>query len=42
MIEKFDLLNGEIYKKIPKTLFMDKDYLWERTDKADEMKKSVK
>lgn len=42
MIEKFDLLKGDIYKKLPKTLFMDMNYLWEKTDKVDELKKALK
>jgi len=42
MIEKFDLLNGDIYKKIPKTLFLDKNYKWEKTDKAEDLKKEAK
>ncbi len=36
MIERFDLLNGDIYRKIPKTLFMD-DYAWEKTDMAEKL-----
>ena len=42
MIEKFDLLNGDIYKKLPKTLFLDNNYLWEKTDKADTLKNELK
>jgi S-adenosylmethionine synthetase len=42
MIEKFDLLKGDIYRKLPKTLFMDMNYVWEKTDKADELKKALK
>ena len=42
MIEKFDLLNGDIYKKLPKTLFLDMNYNWEKTDKADIIKKEIK
>jgi S-adenosylmethionine synthetase len=38
MIERFDLLNGDIYRKLPKTLFMD-DYPWEKTDKIKDLKK---
>ena len=38
MIERFDLLNGDIYRKLPMSLFMD-DYPWERTDMVDELKK---
>jgi S-adenosylmethionine synthetase len=40
MIEKFDLLNGDIYRKIPTTLFMD-DYPWEKTDKVKDLKKAA-
>ncbi len=40
MIEKFDLLNGDVYRKIAKTLFMD-DFEWERTDKAETLKKEA-
>jgi S-adenosylmethionine synthetase len=42
MIEKFDMLNGDIYKKLPKTLFLDDNYLWEKIDKVDELKKALK
>jgi S-adenosylmethionine synthetase len=42
MIEKFELLKGDIYKKIPKTLFLDMNYLWEKTDKIDALKKVLK
>jgi S-adenosylmethionine synthetase len=42
MIEKFELLKGDIYKKIPKTLFLDMNYLWEKTDKIDALKKALK
>ncbi|HLA27126.1 MAG TPA: methionine adenosyltransferase [Syntrophales bacterium] len=38
MIEKFDLLNADIYRKLPKTLFLD-DYPWEKTDMVDILKK---
>ena len=37
MIEKFELLNSRIYKKISRTLFMD-DYPWEKTDKVEALK----
>jgi S-adenosylmethionine synthetase len=37
MIEKFDLLNSDIYRKLPRTLFMD-DYPWEKTDMVDKLK----
>jgi S-adenosylmethionine synthetase len=42
MIEKFDLLNADIYKKIPRTLFMDAEYIWEKTDKVTILKKELK
>jgi len=41
MIEKFDLLNGDVYRKIPKTLFMDDDYKWEKKDRAEALKKEA-
>jgi S-adenosylmethionine synthetase len=41
MIEKFDLLSGDIYKRIPRTLFMDADYIWEKTDKVNILKKEL-
>jgi S-adenosylmethionine synthetase len=37
MIEKLGLLNGNIYRKLPRTLFMD-DYIWEKTDMVKELK----
>jgi S-adenosylmethionine synthetase len=42
MIDKFDMLKGDIYKKLPKTFFMDMNYLWEKTDKVDALKKAIK
>ncbi|MGV8059211.1 MAG: methionine adenosyltransferase [Smithellaceae bacterium] len=41
MIEKFDLLNGNIYRKIPRTFFMD-DYRWEKTDMVKDLQKAAK
>jgi S-adenosylmethionine synthetase len=41
MIEKFDLLNSNIYRKIPTTLFMD-DYRWEKTDMVKKLKAAAK
>jgi S-adenosylmethionine synthetase len=41
MIEKFDLLNGNVYRKIPVTLFMD-DYRWEKTDMVKKVQAAVK
>jgi len=40
MIERFELLNGDIYRKIPTTLFMD-DYPWEKTDMVEDLKKEA-
>ena len=40
MIQKFDLLNSDIYRRIPRTLFMD-DYLWEKTDMGKALKKEA-
>lgn len=40
MIEKFDLLNGDIYRKLPKTLFMD-EYQWEKTDMVDALREAA-
>jgi len=40
MIERFNLLNGETYRKLPKTLFLD-DYTWEKTDMVDQLKKAA-
>ena len=37
-IEKFNLLDGDIYRKLPKTLFMD-NYPWEKTDMVKTIKK---
>jgi S-adenosylmethionine synthetase len=37
MIERFNLLDGEIYRKLPKSLFLD-DYLWENTDMVEPLK----
>ena len=40
MIQKFDLLNSDTYRRIPRTLFMD-DYLWEKTDMGKALKKEA-
>jgi len=42
MIETFDLLKADIYKRIPRTLFMNKSYLWEKTERTDELKRAVR
>ncbi len=41
MIEGFDLLNPDIYRRLPRTLFMD-DYPWEKTDKVDKLQAATK
>lgn len=40
MIRKFDLLSGDIYRKLPRTLFMD-DYRWEKTDRIEELQRAA-
>ncbi len=40
LIEKFRLLDGNIYRKLPKTLFLD-HYLWEKTDMAKALRKET-
>ena len=40
MIEKLDLLRGDIYRKLPRTLFMD-DYVWEKTDMVESLKQAI-
>jgi S-adenosylmethionine synthetase len=40
MIRRFDLLNSDIYRRIPVTLFMD-DYPWEETDMVKQLKKEA-
>ncbi len=40
MIEKLDLLRGDIYKKLPKTLFLD-DYAWEKTDMVEALRQAA-
>ncbi len=37
MMEGFDLLNPAIYRKLPRTLFLD-DYPWEKTDMVEKLK----
>ncbi len=41
LIEKFKLLDGRIYRKIPRTLFLD-NYLWEKTDMAQALRKEAR
>jgi S-adenosylmethionine synthetase len=41
MIEKFDLLNSDIYRKIPITLFLD-DYRWEKMDMVKKLQAAAK
>lgn len=41
MMEGFDLLNPAIYRKLPRTLFLD-DYPWEKTDMVEKLKAAAK
>ena len=40
MIQRFDLLNSDLYRRIPRTLFLDK-YPWEKTDMVKLLKKEA-
>jgi S-adenosylmethionine synthetase len=40
MIEKFDLLDGNIYRKLPKTFFLD-DYIWEKADMVEALRQAA-
>lgn len=40
MIEKLDLLKGDVYRKLPKTLFMN-DYVWEKTDMVEALRQAA-
>jgi S-adenosylmethionine synthetase len=40
MIEKFDLLDGKIYRKLPKTFFLE-DYIWEKADMVEALKQAA-
>jgi len=40
MIRRFDLLSGDVYRRLPKTFFLD-DYPWEKTDLAEEIRKAA-
>jgi S-adenosylmethionine synthetase len=40
MIQRFDLLNSDLYRRIPRTLFLDK-YPWEKTDMVKTLKKEA-
>jgi len=41
MIERFGLLKGDVYRKIPRTFFLD-DYRWEKTDMVKQLQKAAK
>jgi S-adenosylmethionine synthetase len=41
MIERFGLLKSDIYRKIPRTFFMD-DYRWEKTDMIKQLQKAAR
>ena len=40
MIEKFGLLDGKIYRKLPKTFFLD-DYIWEKADMVEALRQAA-
>jgi len=40
MIEQFDLLDGDIFRRLPKSFFMN-DFPWEKTDKIDVLRDAV-
>lgn len=40
MIEKFGLLDGNIYRRLPKTFFLD-DYSWEKTDMVEALRQAA-
>ncbi len=40
MIQRFDLLNSDIFRRIPRTLFLD-DYPWEKTDMLKQLRKEA-
>jgi len=40
MVEQFNLLDGNVYRKMAKSLFLDK-YVWEKTDKTKELKQKA-
>ena len=37
MIERFNLLHGSIYRKLPKTFFLG-DYIWEKAGMVETLK----
>jgi S-adenosylmethionine synthetase len=41
MIKQFNLLDGNVYRQLPKTFFMDK-FAWEKTDKAKQLRQLAK
>jgi len=41
MIQRFDLLNSDLYRRLPRTLFLD-DYPWEKTDMVKALKKEAR
>ena len=41
LITKFGLLNGNLYRRLPRTLFLD-HYLWEKTDTAKLLRKEAR
>ncbi|HET6491280.1 MAG TPA: methionine adenosyltransferase [Syntrophales bacterium] len=41
MIKQFNLLDGNVYRQLPKTFFMSK-FAWEKTDKAKQLRQLAK
>ena len=41
MIKQFNLLDGNVYRKLPRTFFMDK-FAWEKMDKVKELRQFIK
>jgi S-adenosylmethionine synthetase len=41
LIEKFKLLNGNLYRRLPRTLFLD-HYLWEKTDMVKTLREKTR
>jgi S-adenosylmethionine synthetase len=40
MIERVNLLDGSIYRKLSETFFLD-DYIWEKADIVEALKKAA-
>jgi hypothetical protein len=40
MMERFYLLDGSIYRKLPKAFFLD-DYIWEKADMVEALRQAA-